>query len=138
MSSMSRLIPLAARGGAAGGRARSASPIATSSTGGGHPSSIGGARTFPLRSVSPLASFLPTSNTIIGSISDSRGYSTALLPPLGRRNSSGLLDTVVGQWEKKSSLIRSFSDVSVPMAPTSNHPHKKLPGAKGQLIYTET
>ncbi len=24
------------------------------------------------------------------------------------------------------------------MAPTSNHPHKKLPGAKGQLIYTET
>ena len=32
---------------------------------------------------------------------------------------------------------RSMSD-SVPQAPTSNHPHTPVPGATGQLVYTET
>ena len=31
-----------------------------------------------------------------------------------------------------------MSTVDVPPAPTSNHPHKPLPGAKGSIIYTET
>lgn len=36
-------------------------------------------------------------------------------------------------------LTRSMSDdVDVPTPPTSNHPHKSVPGATGQLIYTET
>lgn len=35
-------------------------------------------------------------------------------------------------------MVRSMSDVSMPEAPTSNHPHKPIPGATGKLIYTET
>ena len=36
--------------------------------------------------------------------------------------------------------IRFMSDgaVEVPEAPTSSHPHSPIPGASGQLIYTET
>ena len=38
-----------------------------------------------------------------------------------------------------SLLRRRFSaSVDVPPAPTSNHPHAKLSGAKGKIIYTET
>ena len=32
----------------------------------------------------------------------------------------------------------STSSVSVPPPPTSNHPHHKLEGAEGMIIYTET
>jgi len=34
--------------------------------------------------------------------------------------------------------FRFHSTVAVPDAPSSNHPHRALPGAKGSLIYTET
>ena len=116
MSSMSRLIP-ALRGG----RARSASPNIPLIP--KHQHSIIGTRTTPFRSVSPLSSaFLDNSRTYITSTT---------LPG----------EVVKKEWEQKtnkSSFRRSFSDVALPEPPTSNHPHKPLPGAKGRLIYTET
>jgi hypothetical protein len=36
------------------------------------------------------------------------------------------------------STSTSSSVVSVPRPPTSNHPHHKLEGAEGMIIYTET
>ena len=78
-------------------------------------------RPLPLRAASPLAAFL-----------DNRTYATAGLSGSNHGNAA------VTNWQKRPSLIRSFSDVAVPEPPTSNHPHKPLPGAKGQLIYTET
>eukprot|EP00956_Cyclotella_meneghiniana_P031322 scaffold81925_cov76-Cyclotella_meneghiniana.AAC.2 len=116
MSSMSRLIP-ALRGG----RARSASPNMPLIP--KHQHNIIGTRTTPFRSVSPLSSaFLDNSRTYITSTT---------LPG----------EVVKKEWEQKtnkSSFRRSFSDVALPEPPTSNHPHKPLPGAKGRLIYTET
>ncbi|KAL3772749.1 hypothetical protein ACHAWO_004111 [Cyclotella atomus] len=95
-----------------GGRARSSPnislPIAPAS------------RINTLRAASPLSAFLDNNRT----------YTSSVL--------SGSNDLGVGRWEKKASLIRSFSDVALPEPPTSNHPHKPLPGAKGKLIYTET
>ena len=68
----------------------------------------------------------------------SRGYTTAFagLPGygLGTINNTGLSG---GKWGN-SIVQRSMSDVPVPETPTSNHPHKPIPGASGQLIYTET
>ena len=68
----------------------------------------------------------------------SRGYTTAFagLPGygLGTINNTGLSG---GKWGN-SIVQRSMSDVPVPEPPTSNHPHKPIPGASGQLIYTET
>ena len=37
-----------------------------------------------------------------------------------------------------SSTASSGGGVEIPPAPTSSHPHHKLPGAKGSIIYTET
>lgn len=112
ISSMSRLIPVL-RGGQ---RVRSASPNVTLPT--VTPAVV---RPLPLRAASPLAAFL-----------DNRTYATAGLSGSNHGNAA------VTNWQKRPSLIRSFSDVAVPEPPTSNHPHKPLPGAKGQLIYTET
>lgn len=94
-----------------GGRARSASPIV----------SLPAASRNTLRAASPLSAFI-----------DNRNYTTSGLSGSNHGNIG------VQSWEKRTSLIRSFSDVALPEPPTSNHPHKPLPGAKGQLIYTET
>lgn len=95
-----------------GGRARSASPNIL-------PTTLA-SRITPLRTATPLSAFL-----------DNRTFVTSAL-------SGSNHDVGVRNWEKKTSLMRSFSDVAVPEPPTSNHPHKPLPGAKGHLIYTET
>ena len=110
---MSRLIP-----GLRGGRARSASPNISLLPNHHHNIST---RTTPFRSVSPLSSaFLDNNRTYI--------TSTTLSGEVGK------------QWEQKTekTVRRSFSEVALPEPPTSNHPHKPLPGAKGKLIYTET
>ena len=39
---------------------------------------------------------------------------------------------------KRTNQRVSMSTVAVPEAPTSNHAHTKLTGAKGTIIYTET
>jgi hypothetical protein len=37
-----------------------------------------------------------------------------------------------------ATTARFMSSVTVPPAPTSNHPHKPLPNATGSIVYTET
>ena len=35
-------------------------------------------------------------------------------------------------------VVRHLSTLDIPPPPTSHHPHKAMPGAKGTIIYTET
>ena len=130
MSYLSKVIPLV--------RARSSSPIVglnhsiTSST--TTTIAISRARTPPLRSISPLLSSSSDHGLSFGSSSSNRGYATAFTSPL-----DGSLDTIINNngWGNKS-FVRLMSDVSVPEAPTSSHPHTPIPGVTGKLIYTET
>ena len=125
MSYLSKVIPLV--------RARSSSPIiglnhsiTTSST---TTTAISRARTPPLRSISPLLS----SSSDHG-LCSTRGYATAFTSSL-----DGSLGTINNGWGyNNKSFVRLMSDVSVPEAPTSSHPHTPIPGATGKLIYTET
>ena len=122
MSYLSRVIPLA--------RARSSSPIVI------NPKFIGSSgitaaarsRTPPLRSLS--ASF---GSDIPNGSDHSRGYATAFAG-FGATTAGADVNGLV----HKRTLARLMSDVAVPEPPTSNHPHKAIPGAGGQLIYTET
>ena len=129
MSYLSKVIPLV--------RARSSSPIVglnhsitTSST---TTTAISRARTPPLRSISPLLSSSSDHGLSFGSGSSTRGYATAFTSPL-----DGSLGTINGWGNNNKSFVRLMSDVSVPEAPTSSHPHTPIPGATGKLIYTET
>lgn len=122
-------------------RARSSSPIvfnpniSSATTSGGTTASFR-ALTPPLRTISPLAaaSGIPDHN------GSRRGYTTAFvgLPRGGGFGAANKVTGLVSSSSRASSLIRSMSDVTVPEPPTSNHPHKAVPGATGQLIYTET
>ena len=136
MSYLSKVIPLV--------RARSSSPIVglnhsitTSST---TTTAISRARTPSLRSISPLLSSITDHGLSFGSSSSSsssstRGYATAFTSPL-----DGSLGTINnnGWGNNNKSFVRLMSDLSVPEAPTSSHPHTPIPGATGKLIYTET
>eukprot|EP00569_Conticribra_weissflogii_P005805 CAMPEP_0171337616 /NCGR_PEP_ID=MMETSP0878-20121228/6798_1 /TAXON_ID=67004 /ORGANISM="Thalassiosira weissflogii, Strain CCMP1336" /LENGTH=861 /DNA_ID=CAMNT_0011839259 /DNA_START=114 /DNA_END=2699 /DNA_ORIENTATION=- len=135
MSSISRLIPLA--------RTRSASPTVfnpiASSTGGKPRGRLPPAqgRIPPVRSLSPLASIFPTGDASGSSMGSSRGYATAFSFPGITTHANGNINS--GLTGLKSAMtIRSMSDVEVPEPPTSNHPHRPVPGASGKLIYTET
>ena len=121
MSYLSKVIPLV--------RARSSSPIVFNP--------IIGSRIPTLRSISPLTSII-SSGSDHGSLGGSRGYATAFAGlPTGFITTNATTGTVSG-WGSKAPMVRSMSDVSMPEAPTSNHPHKPIPGATGKLIYTET
>ena len=128
MSYLSKVIPLV--------RARSSSPIVgvnhsitTSST---TTTAISRARTPPLRSISPLLSSSSDHGLSFGG--STRGYATAFTSSL-----DGSLGTINNGWGyNNKSFVRLMSDVSVPEAPTSSHPHTPIPGATGKLIYTET
>lgn len=70
----------------------------------------------------------------------SRGYASAFI---GLRGSPADKATVSVSDLGTKSLVRRMSDlaqesVAVPEPPSSNHPHKPIPGATGELIYTET
>ena len=129
MSYLSKVIPLV--------RARSSSPIVglnhsitTSST---TTTAISRSRTPPLRSISPLLSSSSDHGLSFESGS-TRGYATAFTSSL-----DGSLGTINNGWGyNNKSFVRLMSDVSVPEAPTSSHPHTPIPGATGKLIYTET
>ncbi|KAL7525620.1 hypothetical protein ACHAWF_001438, partial [Thalassiosira exigua] len=125
MSYLSRVIPLA--------RARSSSPVVFNAS--SSASAALRARTPPvLRSASPLAAALPSAGGA------ERGY--AALAALRRGESFGeAADRAAGGVRgsgKPPRTARSMSDVAVPDPPTSMHPHEAVPGAVGQLIYTET
>ena len=76
---------------------------------------------------------IPRSTSLLSTFLDNRSYVTGVLSGSNHGDAGAMK-----KWETKSSLIRSFSDVALPEPPTSNHPHKPLPGAKGRLVYTET
>lgn len=131
MSYLSKVIPLV--------RARSSSPIVglnhsiTSST--TTTIAISRARTPPLRSISPLLSSSSDHGLSFESGGSTRGYATVFTSPL-----DGSLGTIYnnGWGNNNKSFVRLMSDLSVPEAPTSSHPHTPIPGATGKLIYTET
>ena len=126
MSYLSKVIPLA--------RARSSSPIVYNPI--FYPTTAAGARTPPLRSVSPLA-FALSGGSDRGSFGGRRGYASAFAGP--RDGPWTNVDAGArGGWGTRASLTRSMSDVVLPEPPTSNHPHKPIPGVTGKLIYTET
>ena len=126
MSYLSKVIPLA--------RARSSSPIVYNPI--FYPTTAAGARTPPLRSVSPLA-FALSGGSDHGSFGGHRGYASAFAGP--RDGPWTTIDAGAKRgWGTRASLTRSMSDVVLPEPPTSNHPHKPIPGVTGKLIYTET
>jgi len=84
------------------------------------------ARLLSLRSFSPLTSVVPGGVSDHGSLYGSRGYATAFA---GVRDGFLMDNITIG--------TRSISE-AVLKAPTSNHPYKHIPGATGQLVYTET
>lgn len=135
-SYISKVIPLV--------RARSSSPvvfnpiIAPATTAG----STVRARTPPLRSLSSLSiSGLPSgSDHGSDKAAGTRGYATAFagLNLCGTATINAAPTGIVNLSGTRA-LARSMSDeVAVPEPPFSNHPHKAIPGASGQLIYTET
>lgn len=135
MSAISRVIPLV--------RTRSSSPVVINpianvgSTRRG--SNTVRSRTPPLRTISPVTANIATSGSDHG-LGGSRGYASAFL---GLRDGPADKATVSVSDVGNKSLARRLSDlaqesVPVPEPPSSNHPHKPIPGATGQLIYTET
>lgn len=131
MSYLSKVIPLV--------RARSSSPIIFPITNNAGNSARRGARTPPLRSMSaPLTDIFDHGSVSVGS-STTRGYSTAFAGLQVDGGLGGINNSTLSGWGSKQAVLhRSMSDVSVPEPPTSNHPHKPIPGATGKLIYTET
>ncbi|KAL3809405.1 hypothetical protein ACHAXA_007005 [Cyclostephanos tholiformis] len=124
MSYLSKVIPLV--------RARSSSPIVFNPT----LYSITAAQTPTLRPISPFSAAL-SNGSDHGSFGGHRGYATAFSGPCAGFWTANDFGTV-RRWEAKASLTRSMSDVVLPEPPTSNHPHKPIPGVTGKLIYTET
>ena len=126
MSYLSKVIPLV--------RARSSSPILYNPI--FYPTTAGCARTPPLRSISPLAATL-SSGSDHGLIGGYRGYATAFAGPCDGLWTTNDVGAIRGRGTR-ASLTRAMSDVVLPDPPTSNHPHKPIPGVTGKLIYTET
>mmetsp|Transcript_8343 Transcript_8343/g.10560 ORF Transcript_8343/g.10560 Transcript_8343/m.10560 type:complete len:818 (-) Transcript_8343:130-2583(-) len=85
------------------------------------------------------AVFLTKPNNSIRALS-----STAFVPfspstsQLGFHNNDANPSFAAKAHGKKYTMIRSFSELSMPSPPTSIHPHSIVPNAKGSLIYTET
>jgi len=92
-------------------------------------------RTAPLRSIS---SIIPSGSNYNGSTTSMAGSSREYATAFAGHRCGECFDTAVSATGSKMQLTRSMSDVVVPEPPTSNHIHKGIPGATGQLIYTET
>ncbi|KAL7456249.1 hypothetical protein ACHAWC_007766 [Mediolabrus comicus] len=125
MSSLSRLI--LRRSSSPNISALNNNPIITTKT-----AAIGSRN---IRSISPLATSYSDHGNYGGS---RRGYASAFTQ---LRGGDYPINNLFGGKSSSSASLshrRSMSDLALPEPPTSNHPHHNLPGAKGQLIYTET